>query len=354
MISKITRLLEKLSIAVTAWLLFIKKEKQYGNKSFSFNKITLFRKGFFSGHPIDYDFENNKYSDYVSDIENIKIAYLNHPYGRLLRNKLVFSNFFNSYFKTPLCFAVINKGGIEPVNPKIEIASFSNLIDLIQQKPLIMKPLMGTAGIGINLLEYQENVFYVNKKESKIDQIKILVNSMQDYLVTEYIEQGDFTKQFFSGSANTIRLTLFADPYSSSSFIPYSFMRFGRKNTIPADNISQGGLFSMINLETGELSDAVQETGTGNYQLHRHHPDSGVEIGGKIIPRWNELKNFFIKLGGLIKPFIKVAGWDIILTNNSFYVIEGNNGPDLYFQGFNGPLAKNQKVKDFLNYYKIR
>ncbi len=73
------------------------------------------------------------------------------------------------------------------------------------------------------------------------------------------------------------------------------------------------------------------------------------------IPRWDELKEFFIKLGSIISPFIKIVGWDIILTDDSFVVLEGNNGPDLYNnQGAGYLLAKIPEVKKFLEHHKIR
>lgn len=355
MAEKINRFLEKLAIVINAWLIFFKKEKQYGTKNFSFRKFYLFKKGFYSDHPIPYDFINHSYSDYISDIETIKLAYLNYPYGRLLRNKLVFSNYFRYYFKTPECYCIINKGNIEQVNVQKNVNSFSSLTELLFEKKLILKPILGTCGIGIILIEKKdENDFLVNKKMMSSEEVKKLISSLDDYLVTEFIEQGVFSKQFFPETTNTIRLTTFCNPETASSFVPYSLMRFGRPKTIPADNSEIGGIFSMIDLNTGELSDAVEIVEKGKIKYHERHPDTNVLIKGVIIPQWRSLLEYFIKIGGLIKPYIKVAGWDIVLTDNSFVVIEGNNGPDLYSQGKNYPFAKQQEVLDFLKQNQLR
>ena len=347
--------LEKIFIRIIVWILFFKKEKEYGSRKLKLSKFHFLAKGFYSAHPIHYDFKKNKYSDYISDIETIKLAYLNHPYGRLLRNKLIFSNYFNSYFKTPECFCVINKGKIEPVNAKRYINSFTGMIELAKQKKLILKPLLGTGGTGIILIENKNNTdFYLNKKQTSLEDIKRQIDSLDTCLVTEFIEQGKFSKQFFPNSANTIRITTLCDPDISSSFIPYSFMRFGRQKTIPADNISLGGMFSMIDIDTGELSEAIEIVKHGEINLHANHPDTNILIKGVTIPNWNFLKDFFIEIGSVIKPFIKIAGWDIILTDDSFVVIEGNNGPDLYMQGASYPFAKIPEVKKFLKQYHIR
>jgi len=104
----------------------------------------------------------------------------------------------------------------------------------------------------------------------------------------------------------------------------------------------------------GRLSPAMEEVENEKIKIHTHHPDTGTLIEGKIIPEWDSLKNFFTKIGGIIKPYIKIVGWDIILTDDSFVVIEGNNGPDLYFQGADYPLAKNPEVLKFLKHFKLR
>ena len=232
MFQKVTNFFESLSIKITAWILFFKKEQQYGVKTFNFKKFSSFHKGFLSGHPIKYDFVKYKHTDYISDIENIKLAYLNYPYGRLLRNKLVFSNYFNSYFRTPECYCIINKGNVQPVNLNQYINSFSALIELAKKKKLILKPIMGTAGIGINLLESNENNnLLINKKSLSTAQVQTLINKMDNYLVVEFIEQSEFTKKIFPHTANTIRLTTFCDPEFPTSFIPYSFC--DRRSSLP-------------------------------------------------------------------------------------------------------------------------
>ena len=201
----------------------------------------------------------------------------------------------------------------------------------------------------------QKSELLLNKKQIQEDKLIEIIKSLNTYLVTEFVEQGKFSEDFFPDTANTIRLTTFYDNDTSFPFIPYSFMRFGRKNSIPADNISQGGIFSMINVETGELTEAFEIVRFEKPNLLERHPDTNALIKGVKIPQWDQLKEFFIRLGCIINPFIKVVGWDIILTDDSFVVLEGNNGPNMYNnQGAGYPLAKIPEVKKFLEYHKIR
>jgi hypothetical protein len=350
------RKLEKLLLKITAWLLFFKKEKEYGGKKFNFKKFYLMSKGFCSGHPIPWDYTNNKYSDYVSDLENIKMAYINYPYGRLLRDKLVFSNFFNTYFRTPDCYCIIDKGKLIPANSNVYIDSFSSLIDLAEKRKLIAKPRLGTAGTGIILIECDNHSgLLINKKPTVREDLIKFLSTLDLYIVTEHIEQSKFAGSFFPGTANTVRLTTLFNEDTKNSFVPYSFMRFGRKHSIPADNISQGGIFSMIDVNNGELSEAFEIVDNQKPIIHTHHPDTDTLIKGVKIPGWNNLTEFFIKTGNLLMPIIKIVGWDIILTEDSFVVVEGNNGPNLYNnQGAGYPLGKIPEVNNFLKYHRIR
>ena len=355
MLEKITFSFTKLYIKFAVLFIFLKKERIYGDKSLSLRKLCLLAKGFYSAHPIKYNFKKYKYSDYISDLENVKLGYSNHPYNKLLRNKFVFSIFFNNYFRTPVCYCIINRAYIEPTNNTQKINSISSLFELLSQKRIILKPIFGARGQGIYLIENSGlNDFKINKKVINREALQNFFMALDNYLVCEFIEQSIFSKQFFPDSTNTIRITTLCYSLNSSAFVPYSLMRFGRPKSIPADNSAIGGIFSLINLDTGELMEAVEIIEKGKIKFHSVHPDTGVLIKGVTIPNWEKLLDYIKNCATIIKPIIKIVGWDIILTNDSFVVIEGNNAPDLFMQGLNYPLAKNLDVLEFLRHYKIR
>ena len=76
-------------------------------------------------------------------------------------------------------------------------------------------------------------------------------------------------------SANSIRITTMQDPdQNDSPFIPVAVHRFGSKSTVPTDNVSRGGLFANIDLDTGVMGQAIKfpyETG-GKLTWCSHHP----------------------------------------------------------------------------------
>lgn len=282
-----------------------------------------------------------------SDLNNIKLSYVNFPYGRLLRDKLVFSIYFKDFCNVPELYAYINSGKIYSVNKKHPAINFNEILDILKSKKIILKPRFGTAGQGIYKVENSGEDIIINNKIYNTESFKNFIFNLRDYIAVEFITQSRFSESFFNKSVNTIRITTFANPETGEGKILYALMRFGRDKSAPADNVGTGGIYSLIDTETGKLRKAIELLDYGNFKYHDHHPDTQTPVTNILIPRWQTLKDELIDLATLIHPYIKFAGWDIILTDDDYYLIEGNNGPDLYIQGPDNPLKSNSDFKDF-------
>jgi len=351
-----TNPLEKVYIWFAVWSTFFKKEIAFNGYLVTPKKISFWIKGFHSKRPIRYDFNKWGYNAFVSDLEMIKLTYINYPFSKLLRNKMVFSNYFRKYFNTPENYFLVSSGKIKQININYNFTEIDDVLKFLEiMNSIILKPVYGSRGCGIYLLEKQDDSNYLlNKKSKTKSEVLIFINTLKDYLGCEFIKQGSFANNFFKMTTNTIRITTIYNDKKNSAFIPYALMRFGRSKTIPADNSAIGGLMSMIDLETGVLTPAVEFDKKGEPHYNDIHPETGEQINGIKIPNWIDLVSKFITVAEIIGPIIKIVGWDIVLRENDYVVIEGNNGPDLFFQGISIPLAKNENVLDFLKYYKIR
>ena len=89
------------------------------------------------------------------------------------------------------------------------------------------------------------------------------------------------------------------------------------------DNFAAGGLASPIDLETGRLGPAV-------YKDPRkpdvdHHPDSGQQIAGEVVPFWNEVLDLRLHAHRCF-PKVATVGWDVALTTEGPKLIEANPG----------------------------
>lgn len=348
-------LFRRIGINTISLLEFLKKEKIYGSGKINLKRIKLISKGFYSLGQVPFDFDNYSYSDYISDFENIKLSYLNYPYGRLLRDKLVFSLFFKNFCNVPEIFRIINNGKVQSVTRVIESDGFDYLKEILAKKKIILKPRFGTGGQGIiKVAPAADGKYSINNKILSEEEFVNFISKLNDYIAVEFIQQSTFSEFFFPDSTNTIRITTYCNPKTNEGEILYSLMRFGRAKSAPADNVGAGGIYSLIDINTGKLKQAIELGENGKYTFHKSHPDTKVNIVDVKIPQWDKLKHNFKNLASLISPYIKFAGWDIILTEDSYYLIEGNNGPELYIQGPSYPLAKSDSFLKIIKTNSIR
>lgn len=237
---------------------FLKKEKIYGSGKINLKRIKLLSKGFYSLGQVPFDFDNYSDSDYISDFENIKLSYLNYPYGRLLRDKLVFSLFFKNFCNVPEIFGIIKNGKVQSATRVIESDGFDYLKEILAKKKIILKPRFGTGGQGIIKVALAENGKYsINNKIINEEKFINFISKLNDYIAVEFIKQSIFSENFFPDSTNTIRITTYCNPKTNEGEIFYSLMRFGRAKSAPVDNVGAGGIYSLIDINTGKLKQAI-------------------------------------------------------------------------------------------------
>ena len=133
-------------------------------------------------------------------------------------------------------------------------------------------------------------------------------------------------------------------------FIPVARRCFGVQATTPTDNWAKGGLEAKIDLDTGTLSPARRNPLISR-EWHRRHPDTGVQIAGVRVPKWDQVKS------GLLTEvekldFCKYVSWDVVVTKDGFTVIEGNNPPDIVIQKEH-PFLADPSVKRFFEHHRV-
>ena len=86
------------------------------------------------------------------------------------------------------------------------------------------------------------------------------------------------------------------------------------------DNVCSGGLSAVVDAETGIVcSPGFDKLG---YKCILH-PDSGEQIVGFHIPRWDEAMALVKELA--MKTEDRYTGWDIALSKNGWVMVEGND-----------------------------
>jgi hypothetical protein len=116
-------------------------------------------------------------------------------------------------------------------------------------------------------------------------------------------------------------------------------MKFGSSKTGMVDNVKAGGILCCVDIKDGTFNNAkIYEDGRA-VDLYAH-PDTGAPIEGTL-EFWGPIKEKLIEIGRYI-PQVKYMGFDIIVTDDGFKIIEinshqGNRSFELFY-----PIMSNE------------
>ena len=175
---------------------------------------------------------------------------------------------------------------------------------------------------------------------------------MHNYIIVEFIEQAEYAKQVFPSSSNTIRILTYKDDYMTSAEIFLARHRFGTIKSIPVDNISNGGISVVVNEKDGSLMHGfIFNASKGLIKIDRH-PDTGTIFSNYKIANWSKIVEKILKAQVGLSYYFKILGWDIISTDENFYVVECNVAPDIAFAA-DYKIFNNKDFSEFLFRNKI-
>lgn len=319
-------------------------------------KIFCYTKGFFSDSYILYDFQNNDYKKYLTDIqENIKSRHINQKRLVFIDNKLLFPLLLKPFLPLVQENLMIMEGKPVKVNESSEINDWDTFLDNMEetQNSFILKEVDGVSGYGIYKLTFNGGSFFLNQRENNRKTILSFLSSLDNYLISPWIDQLPYASNIFPKTVNTVRILTMIAPDSGKSFIAAAAHRIGTEQSFPVDNCAMGGLTAVIELRSGTLGKAVSTKVNGKIlRWHTHHPDSGSLIEGVEVPHWDQLKETILEVAQNLS-FIPYIGWDIVVQEKGFVIIEGNDGPDIKLHQVHAPLLNSPQVKRFYQYHKV-
>lgn len=314
--------LRKIKNNIRYYLKTIKEEKNFKTNYFSSFRMLL--NGFTSDQYILYGFnKDNKPENYISEVERWRSREINGYYIKALDDKLLFPEIFDKYIDIPNNLFWIKQNKILDMNGNL--LSDNELADILQRKhSIFMKPIIGGGGRGVYKISFK-NGYFLNDDLIDFDRLLDYLKQEDNYVATEGIhEQHYYAKQIYPNSINTIRVLTIYDSINNTITIPEALHRFGTNKTQPVDNASLGGLFALIDVENGIISEAKSY----NNKTYEVHPDTQMMIKGQKVPKWEELKEMCISVASKFS-YIPYMAWDIVITENGFKVIEINASTDL-------------------------
>lgn len=295
--------------------------------------------------------------DYVTDrMRYLKTPFLNGAYSVVLDDKLIFNEVFRRHpGLLPETYALLRRDVVLPLTAD-RVASQEDLLRLLERKRrLVIKPTTGGGGGHVVILEPRADGAagaVWNGEPQTAERLRERLRSSRDRLVMEFVEQAPYAREIHPGSANTIRVLCLWNDDEKAPFVARAVHRFGSPATGVVDNITQGGLDALVDLDTGRLGPGARMTPQGRPEFHDHHPDTGARIEGVQVPRWRETVAALLAVHSKY-PELPYVGWDVLMTDDGFKLLEGNNMSGLWMFQVHGPLLAEPRVRRFFERRKV-
>lgn len=324
------------------WRYLFEHERKYRPEVPLATRLDLWRRGFVAEASTLYDFDTHGMAMYLTERDRYAFGELNVAYDSLLTNKAAF-HWMMPYFtdRIPLMLgmiveeqAIVRTGEEAPGPPK------EWLRRLVQEHGnVVVKPLHGSGGRGVRLLRSADDV-----EEAELNGA---------LLVTTFVRQHAYAQRIFPDATNTIRVLVLRD--DDGPFVAGAIHRFGTDASAPVDSWGRGGLSVGIDPETGTMLRGVHHPARhdGSLAWHDAHPWTGVEFAGEVIPKWKDVVRELLDLGERM-AFLPCVGWDVVITDDGFTIVEGNSRPSVSIMQVHGPLLGHDRVRAFYETYLRR
>jgi hypothetical protein len=197
---------------------------------------------------------------------------------------------------------------------------------------LFCKPEFGRGGNGIILLSKKNGLIQLNNRPVSVETIMSFFKASENYIIQERFIQSSQMAKINKSSVNTLRI--YTQIKNNNAVVPACILRMGVNNSF-VDNLSQGGLMNVVNVNNGALSEYAQIKLED--KKYFEHPDSKYVFKGSKIKEWQEIKSQIIKFSELLCE-CKDLGWDVAIGENGFKVLEiniahGIDHPQMVFGG---------------------
>lgn len=198
----------------------------------------------------------------------------------------------------------------------------------------VAKPSDFCYGTGVHKVDMKDysstkDAFLKLLEEGK-ETTRIHPSRKSSIVLEEVIKQVEELNAIHPASVNAIRVTVIRDKNGKLNIVhPWIKVAVGGQFVSSA---VYAGFDAEIDVETGVvISDGYSENG----KIFKKHPDTGIEIKGFVIPKWDELKSFTEEVMSKI-PTYGYAGLDLVLTNDGWCVMEINYAGECMWQLING------------------
>lgn len=120
----------------------------------------------------------------------------------------------------------------------------------------------------------------------------------------------------------------------------------------PVDNWAQGGVGASIDTQKGVIRRAAVISQNTDLAWLDYHSDTETSITGTQIPHWKKFTSNLLKIAKAL-PMLPYIGWDIVMQEDSFRIIEANNHSNVRLLQMHEPLLCDKRVRNFYRHYDV-
>lgn len=299
--------------------------------------------------------------DYISRREEKEVQdKINDPVlSDLITNKLSFVEYFErGGYPVPrlLGYNVLDKVYLkvadrwevaELSSPQILSETMKHLMTSWKLHEVFLKPIRGSQGTGACMITWDDlhTPHALEKLHSDI--------CKNSNVIQQVVDQHPELSRLNPGVLNTMRIDTFRAPGNHAEILS-AFLRVGGKGNC-VDNVSAGGVFVGIQLDTGKLKEKALNFfhGSQTFGTFKANPANGILFDGFQIPLFNEVKQTVIRAAEYIPSAL--VGWDVAISPSGPVLIEANC---LYYGIISSDMAyggyrKNPVYQKVVAYAKI-
>lgn len=340
----------------TLYWLYLRENKQIAELQAPItSRLWGWKDRFLTSSTILYDFEKYDKEEYMNDwqyhrriqVNGLERSFTDHKYAfdRMMR--------YNHAEILPDLYGIAqNRKVFDP--PSTVVANnlgnwaFENIAE---NEKRVIKPENGEGGEDIYVVSKEGQNLVINGEPADP---AALDSKMSDevYIITEFIEQAEYAAKIYPHTTNTIRILSLWDYEENEPYVADAIHRIGTDRSRPVDNWDKGGLSVGINLDTGTLEQATHWPRSSTVEWYNMHPDSGEQIRGVKIPRWDDLKTAVREMASELW-YMPMAAWDITITKNGFKLLEGNSTPTINMMQVHRPLLRDERTRRFFEHHDV-
>ncbi|NNE09438.1 MAG: hypothetical protein HKN20_12830 [Gemmatimonadetes bacterium] len=316
------------------------------------------RAGFSSMSWVIYDLAENNPEHYLSNRYSRRHLYrINGYYNPIVGNKLVLSRLLTGHgLPHPAVVSTIQGGRLTADGIPAGADMARTLAHTLERFPRqVFRPTWSGMGRGVFFLKHESGALTLNDVPVTIEEVCGLLSGLDHYMATAFVNQATYAKKIFPGSTNTLRILTLWDSESGKPFIAGVSHRFGSSRSAPLDNWHQGrgGICAAIDAGAGLLGKGVTLTSERRLAWHSSHPETGEPVENVSMPGLSHCIEGLLEAAGHF-PFCPLIGWDVVLTDDGYSILEANTTPGMWVWQVHTPLLIDPRTRRCFERWGLR